>query len=104
MTISVAFNFPLLGIMSRLICSFLAGMETNLLKEGGKKHVVLNQLLRQQALHTCSTSEQKKKMHSQLSKAEDSRNLIRNSTPPPPQESAKYVVDIQDVLYNHLTK
>lgn len=36
MTISVAFNFPLLGIMSRLICSFLAGMETNLLKEGEK--------------------------------------------------------------------
>lgn len=47
--------------MSRLICSFLAGMETNLLKEEGKKHVVLNQLLRQQALHTCSTREQKKK-------------------------------------------
>lgn len=46
----------------------------------------------------------KKKMHSQLSKAEDGRNLIRNSIQPPPQESAKYVVDIQDVLYNHFTK
>lgn len=65
---------------------------------------MLNQLLRQQALHTCSTREQKKKMHSQLSKAEDGRNLIRNSIPPPLQESAKYVVGIQDVLYNHFTK
>lgn len=63
---------------------------------------MLNQLLRQQALHTCSTrKQQKKKMHSQLFKVEDSRNLIGNSTPPPPQESAKYVVGIQDVLYNH---
>lgn len=66
-------QLPSPSIMSRLICSFLAEMETNLLK-GERKHVVLNQLLRQQALHTCSTREQK--VYSQLFKAKESRNLI----------------------------
>lgn len=81
--------------MSRLICSFLAGMETNLLKEGGKKHVVLSQLLRQQALHTCSTGEQE--IHSQLPKVKGSRNLNKRRPPAPPLHT-KYVVDIQDTF------
>lgn len=76
--------------MSRLICSFLAEMETNLLK-GERKHVVLNQLLRQQALHTCLTREQK--VYSQLFKAKETRNPIIN---PPPPEPDTYVVDTQD--------
>lgn len=90
-------QLPSPSIMSRLICSFLAEMGTNLLK-GERKHVVLNQLLRQQALHTCSTREQK--VGSQLFKAEESRNLITNTPPQlypfPSPESGKYGVDTQD--------